>query len=215
MLLYLSYAHTLIIFDCIIELECKIASAELGLCHDLYYLKIWGFNYFSFPFWNRWALHGCLQPNRSYISCNWGWRWQRVSLENWTRRLGVWAPRLVIREQLHTLRTLLSIIIHFSAFVWTQFYLRSLAPKLVNYGFIRFNVHFSPIQLLEHYSAGHKDSVSSLAFSTDGQLLASGSLDGIIQIWDITSQNLKCTLEGPGGGIEVKLLSCIFTAILL
>ncbi|CAB4320312.1 unnamed protein product [Prunus armeniaca] len=43
---------------------------------------------------------------------------------------------------------------------------------------------------------GHKDSVSSLAFSTDGQLLASGSLDGIIQIWDVTSQNLKCTLEG-------------------
>ena len=46
--------------------------------------------------------------------------------------------------------------------------------------------------------------MSSLAFSTDGQLLASGSFDGLVQIWDITSGNLKCTLEGPGGGIEVK-----------
>uniref|UniRef100_A0A5B6Z278 Putative angio-associated migratory cell protein n=1 Tax=Davidia involucrata TaxID=16924 RepID=A0A5B6Z278_DAVIN len=48
---------------------------------------------------------------------------------------------------------------------------------------------------------GHKDSVSSLAFSTDGQLLASGSFDGLIKVWD-SSGNLKCTLEGPGGGIE-------------
>lgn len=47
--------------------------------------------------------------------------------------------------------------------------------------------------------------MSSLAFSADGQLLASGSFDGIIQIWDTSSGNLKCTLEGPGGGIEVKL----------
>ncbi|XP_050269229.1 uncharacterized protein LOC126713515 isoform X1 [Quercus robur] len=49
---------------------------------------------------------------------------------------------------------------------------------------------------------GHRDSVCSLAFSTDGQLLASGSLDGIIQIWDVQSENLKCSFEGLGGGIE-------------
>ncbi|XP_021300089.1 angio-associated migratory cell protein [Herrania umbratica] len=48
---------------------------------------------------------------------------------------------------------------------------------------------------------GHTDSVSSLAFSNDGQLLASGGFDGLVKIWD-TSGNLKCTLEGPGGGIE-------------
>ncbi|KAJ7969723.1 Angio-associated migratory cell protein [Quillaja saponaria] len=48
---------------------------------------------------------------------------------------------------------------------------------------------------------GHKDSISNLAFSKDGQLLASGSLDGVIQIWD-TSGNRICALEGPGGGIE-------------
>lgn len=48
--------------------------------------------------------------------------------------------------------------------------------------------------------------MSSLAFSTDGQLLASGSLDGLVQVWDVSAGNLKCTLEGPGGGIEVKTL---------
>ncbi|XWS24869.1 hypothetical protein CRYUN_Cryun27aG0022000 [Craigia yunnanensis] len=43
--------------------------------------------------------------------------------------------------------------------------------------------------------------IQSLAFSSDGQLLASGSFDGLVKIWD-TSGNLKRTLEGPGGGIE-------------
>lgn len=49
---------------------------------------------------------------------------------------------------------------------------------------------------------GHKDSVSSLAFSTDGQLLSSGSFDGYVQVWDINARNLKCQLEGPAEGIE-------------
>ncbi|KAL1343513.1 hypothetical protein HN51_029887 [Arachis hypogaea] len=48
---------------------------------------------------------------------------------------------------------------------------------------------------------GHKDSVSSLAFSHDGQFLASGCLGGIVQVWDVLG-NLKGTLEGPRGGIE-------------
>ncbi|CAN7086577.1 unnamed protein product [Brassica oleracea var. botrytis] len=48
----------------------------------------------------------------------------------------------------------------------------------------------------------HKDSVSSLAFSYDGQLLASGGLDGVVQIFDASSGTLKCVLDGPGSGIE-------------
>ncbi|KAL3843314.1 hypothetical protein ACJIZ3_000717 [Penstemon smallii] len=51
---------------------------------------------------------------------------------------------------------------------------------------------------------GHQDSVSSLSFSVDGQLLASGSLDGVVKVWDTATGELRCTLEGPSGnnGIE-------------
>ncbi|XP_010691769.2 uncharacterized protein LOC104905024 [Beta vulgaris subsp. vulgaris] len=44
--------------------------------------------------------------------------------------------------------------------------------------------------------AGHKNTVSSLAFSSDGQLLASGGLDASVKIWD-TSGNLKSTFGSP------------------
>ncbi|KAH9758004.1 WD REPEATS REGION domain-containing protein [Citrus sinensis] len=46
------------------------------------------------------------------------------------------------------------------------------------------------------------DSFSSLAFSTDGQLLASGGFHGLVQNRDTSSGNLQCTVEGPRGGIE-------------
>ncbi|KAG5011944.1 hypothetical protein JHK82_024118 [Glycine max] len=49
---------------------------------------------------------------------------------------------------------------------------------------------------------GHKDSVSSLAFSYDGQFLASGCFHGIVQVWDAYG-NLKNVFEGLGGGIEL------------
>ncbi|KAG2401716.1 hypothetical protein LR48_Vigan02g196300 [Vigna angularis] len=49
---------------------------------------------------------------------------------------------------------------------------------------------------------GHEESVSSLAFSYDGQRLASGSLDGTIKVWDVSGNLEGKKLEGPGGGIE-------------
>ena len=49
----------------------------------------------------------------------------------------------------------------------------------------------------------------------DGQLLASGSFDGLVKIWDASSGDLKCTLEGPGGGIEVHSLSIFSSATLI
>ncbi|KAK7343791.1 hypothetical protein VNO77_12826 [Canavalia gladiata] len=49
---------------------------------------------------------------------------------------------------------------------------------------------------------GHKESVTSLAFSHDGQHLASGSLDGIIKVWDVSGNLEARRLEGPGEGIE-------------
>ncbi|ERN04440.1 hypothetical protein AMTR_s00133p00094810 [Amborella trichopoda] len=48
---------------------------------------------------------------------------------------------------------------------------------------------------------GHKESVSTLAFSVDGELLASGSFDGIVQVWDVSSYSLKCVLDA-GESIE-------------
>ena len=71
---------------------------------------------------------------------------------------------------------------------------------------IIFLTYQKKVKTLVNFCVGHRDSVCSLAFSTDGQLLASGSLDGIIQIWDVQSENLKCSFEGLGGGIEVNLL---------
>ncbi|PHH52104.1 Vegetative incompatibility protein HET-E-1 [Ceratocystis fimbriata CBS 114723] len=43
---------------------------------------------------------------------------------------------------------------------------------------------------------GHDDYVMSVAFSTDGQRLASGSLDTTVKIWDATSGACLQTLEG-------------------
>ncbi|MCH86964.1 vegetative incompatibility protein HET-E-1-like, partial [Trifolium medium] len=57
---------------------------------------------------------------------------------------------------------------------------------------------------------GHTDSVSSLAFSYDGKFLASGSIDGIVQVWDVYG-NLIRKFYDPKAGIEVKdifLVTC-------
>ncbi|CAL1375616.1 unnamed protein product [Linum trigynum] len=51
---------------------------------------------------------------------------------------------------------------------------------------------------------GHKETVTSLAFSSDGQFLASGGLDSVVNVWD-ASGNFKCKLEVPvpTGGFEL------------
>ncbi|KAF9595660.1 hypothetical protein IFM89_001561 [Coptis chinensis] len=51
---------------------------------------------------------------------------------------------------------------------------------------------------------GHSNSITSLAFSADGKLLASESFDGLVQVWDTYSGSRKCTLAGPSDGVEVK-----------
>jgi WD40 repeat protein len=44
--------------------------------------------------------------------------------------------------------------------------------------------------------SGHTDWVNSVAFSPDGRLLASGSADRTIKLWDVASGSLVRTLSG-------------------
>ncbi len=45
---------------------------------------------------------------------------------------------------------------------------------------------------------GHSQNISSIAFSTDGKTLASGSWDHTVKLWDAQSGELKQTIEEPG-----------------
>ena len=62
---------------------------------------------------------------------------------------------------------------------------------------------------------GHNDSVWILAFSKDGQNLASGSLDGTVRLWDINFRRERLKLTGHTGGIKAlaytednRILAC-------
>ncbi|XP_042432413.1 uncharacterized WD repeat-containing protein alr3466-like isoform X2 [Zingiber officinale] len=65
-----------------------------------------------------------------------------------------------------------------------------------------FIIHTDHESLKHLKGQGHQDTVSTVAFSFDGQLLATGSFDGHVHIWDTSSGSLKFTLEGSGEGFE-------------
>lgn len=50
--------------------------------------------------------------------------------------------------------------------------------------------------------AGHSDGVMPIAFSPDGRLLASGSMDKTIKLWDVRTGTLKQTLTGHSNGVH-------------
>jgi WD40 repeat protein len=49
---------------------------------------------------------------------------------------------------------------------------------------------------------GHKDTIVAAAFSTDGTLVATGSLDCTVKVWNVSDGSLQQTLEGPTEDIE-------------
>lgn len=49
-----------------------------------------------------------------------------------------------------------------------------------------------------HTLRGHKSNINRIAWSPDGRLLASASLDRSGKIWDVQSGTLLRTLEGGG-----------------
>lgn len=50
-------------------------------------------------------------------------------------------------------------------------------------------------QMPDTFLAGHAWSVNSVAFSPDGQTLASGSADDTIKLWDVATETPKTTLK--------------------
>jgi WD40 repeat protein len=59
-----------------------------------------------------------------------------------------------------------------------------------------------------HSSKGHKTSISFLAFSKDGQLIASGSEDGLICLWDADNGTYICSFHE--GNWTCAVLSLVF-----
>ena len=45
--------------------------------------------------------------------------------------------------------------------------------------------------------SGHTDTVLSVAFSPDGHKALSGSTDKTLRLWDLTTRQLRATLQGP------------------
>ena len=48
----------------------------------------------------------------------------------------------------------------------------------------------------KHVLRGHSDTVAACAFSFDGQVVVTGSLDGVIKLWDVESGTMQVELEG-------------------
>jgi WD40 repeat protein len=53
-----------------------------------------------------------------------------------------------------------------------------------------------------HYLGQHTNSVASVAFSADGKLLASSSIDGSAMVWNATSGNYLNTIYSAGGAVN-------------
>jgi len=53
-----------------------------------------------------------------------------------------------------------------------------------------------------HTLRGHSETISALAFSADGELLASAGLDGMVRVWAAATGGEVASLEGPTQGMN-------------
>ena len=58
---------------------------------------------------------------------------------------------------------------------------------------------------------GHTDSVTSIAFSSDGSMLVSGSWDETVRLWDAVTGEEKATLKGHAGPTGAGVYSVAFS----
>jgi WD40 repeat protein len=55
--------------------------------------------------------------------------------------------------------------------------------------------------------AGHRETVTDLAFTPDGEGLISVDRDGIVNLWDVADRQLVTTFTGPTDGINALAVS--------
>lgn len=55
------------------------------------------------------------------------------------------------------------------------------------------------LSTLKHHNQGHSDSITCVSFSPDGQILASGSSDGAVVLWQVKNQRVSQLNQFPVG----------------
>jgi WD40 repeat protein len=70
-----------------------------------------------------------------------------------------------------------------------------------------FNVWASDLRVHEMSLLGHRDVASAVAFSADGQTLATGGVDGLLKLWHLPTQREVLTLLTLDQGVSVDYLA--------